>query len=240
MRINEARANETRAKPARFDRAQQHRRSMLAKINIARQQLDLVEDDYRQMLFDATGRTSLKDCNDGQLARMIDVLKSKGFRPIPKGGKAPAQHPMARKARALWISLWHLGVVHNASEHALEAFAKEQLGCDRLAWARQSDGNKLIEALKAMGKRKGWIVDDPATGRRLGPIEQKANLCEAILKRLKDFGIARGDWALHDAAWRLCGIANLRNRAWTDADYDHLAGALGKHLRDVLPQGDAS
>ncbi|MFX8708345.1 regulatory protein GemA, partial [Acinetobacter baumannii] len=65
-------------------------------------------------------------------------------------------HPMARKARALWISLHKLGVVHNPSEQALEAFAKRQLGCEKLVWARQSDAYRLIEALKSMAERAGW------------------------------------------------------------------------------------
>lgn len=220
------------AKPAQFDRASQHRRALLAKINIARSQLDMIEDDYRQLLFDTTGRMSLKECDDRQLERMVEAMKSKGFRPLPKaGGKAGAQHPSARKARALWISLHQLGVVHNPSEQALEAFAKRQLKCDRLVWAKQSDAFRLIEALKAMGEKKGWRQRDPRTGKAYPVDAQKRSLCHAILKRLQDFGVARMDWDLSKAAWKLCGFEKAE--AWAASDYEQVAAALGARLREA-------
>lgn len=220
------------AKPAQFDRSAQHRRAALAKINIARSQLGMVEDDYRQLLFDTTGRISLKECDDRQLDAMVEAMKSKGFRPMPKaGGKHAAQHPMARKARAMWISLHQLGVVHNPSEHALEGFAKRQLKCEKLVWADQRQAFRLIEALKDMGAKKGWLQCDPATGKPCGPEKLKENLCLAILKRLQDHGGARMDWGLHDAAWKLCGIENAKECGWTASDYEGLAKGLGAKLR---------
>ena len=37
------------------------------------------EDDYRQLLFEVTGHGSAADCSDGQLSRVIERLKEKGF-----------------------------------------------------------------------------------------------------------------------------------------------------------------
>ena len=144
------------ARPATFDRSAQSRRSMLAKIHIARKQLAMDEDDYRQLLFEETGHASAGDCSEAQLSRVIERLKKLGFKPLPKAGKKAATHPMARKARALWISLHHLNVVQNPAEEALEAFARRQLGCTKLNWANQREAYKLIEALKAMALRHGW------------------------------------------------------------------------------------
>lgn len=217
------------AVPAQFDKSSQHRRSMIAKVQIARQQLNMDEDDYRQILFDQTGKMSLKDCSEPQISRVLDVMKSKGFKPLP--GKKAASHPMALKARALWISLYHLGAVHNRAEEALEAFAKRQLGCDKLQWARQSDAFRLIEALKSMAVRNGWIQHNRATGRQFNPTELQASLCAAILIKLKDAGIAPADWHLHDAGWKLCGIENAKATPWTASDYERLAAALGEKLR---------
>lgn len=219
----------TKAAPARFDRASQHRRSMIAKINIARQQLNMIEDDYRQGLLDTTGKLSLKDCSEPQLERVLGWLRSKGFQPLP--AKGSAGHPMARKARALWISLYHLGVVHNSSEQALEAFAKRQIGCDKLVWARQSDAYRLIEALKAMGSRAGWLQHDRAKQKPFDPMGLQQSLCAAILGRLKKAGIAPEAWGLHDAALKLCGIESGREARWSIEDYASLAAALGEQLR---------
>lgn len=218
------------ARPAQFDRASQNRRAMLGKVHIARKQLGMEEDDYRQIVFAQTGRMSLGDASEAQIAKVLDVLKSKGFKPLPS--KKAASHPMALKARALWISLYHLGAVHNPSEQALEAFAKRQLGCDRLQWARQSDAFRLIEALKSMATRHGWLQHCRVKGAAFGPTELQASLCAAILVKLKDARIAPADWQLHDAAWKLCGIQNARPDPWTAEDYERLAKALGAKLRD--------
>lgn len=221
------------AVPAQFDRSSQHRRSMIAKIQIARQQLGMVEDDYRQILFDQTGKMSAKDLSEPQLARVLDVMKAKGFKPLP--GKKAASHPMAMKARALWISLYHLNAVHNSSEQALEAFAKRQLGCEKLQWARQADAFRLIEALKSMATRNGWLLHNRVTGKSFGPVELQASLCAAILIKLKDAGIAPCEWLMHDAAWKLCGVENKKDGPWTASDYEQLAKALGDKLRAHKP-----
>lgn len=219
--------------PARFDRASQYRRAMTAKIQIARQQLSMDEDDYRQGLFDQTGKLSLTQCSDRELDKVLTWMKSKGFKPLP--GKKAAAHPMARKARAMWISLHHLGVVHNSSEQALEAFACRQLKCERMAWARQSDAYQLIEALKAMAIRNGWLQHSVANQKPLDPLGLQRSLCVAIVNRLKAAGVVPDGWALHDAAWKLCGEENCRDHAWTAEDYAALAAKLGAKLRELAP-----
>lgn len=219
------------ARPARFDPTTAARRSMMAKIAIARKDLGMDEDDYRQALFDLTGNTSATECSVPELDKVIAWLKSKGFQPIPS--RSSARHPMALKARALWISLYNLGVVHNPSEQALEAFAKRQLGCERLIWARQSDAYRLIEALKDMGRRDGWRMHSIVTQKPLSPLGLQQSLCNAILIKLKAAGLAPDDWGLHDAMWKLCGIENARETGWTAEDYARLAQALGKKLRDA-------
>ncbi len=169
------------ARPAQFDAPSQHRRSMIAKIKIAQKVLGLCDDDYRAILLRLTGRTSCTYLSDAQLVIVLNEFKAKGFQPQPR--KAPpkaAGHPAAMKARALWISLYHLNAISNPSEKALEAFAVRQLKCERMQWADQGQMYKLIEALKAIGAREGWdqsatnALDASAALRvlkvRLGPV----------------------------------------------------------------------
>jgi hypothetical protein len=216
-----------------LDQSAQLRRSLLAKVNIGRQQIDMVEDDYRQMLLDTTGQASLKTCSDQQLARVVERLKQLGFRPIQqKGSAGVAQHPMARKARALWISLFHLGVVRNQGEPAFEAFAKRCLDCDKLVWARQSDGFKLIEALKNMAVRNGWTQVDHK-GRPLEARGLQESLCMAILQRLKTSEVIPDEWTIDEAAYRLCGIDCAAQAPFTAEKFQRLAIALGAKLREL-------
>lgn len=140
------------------------RRAAVTKVQIARRDLGLDDDTYRAMLERLTGRSSSTECTDAQLGRVLDEMKAKGWKPrVIKGGRegkakpqTAAQNPVALKARALWISLHQLGVVRDPSEQAFEAFGRRQLGVDRLQWANQSQGFRLIEALKAMAERAGW------------------------------------------------------------------------------------
>ena len=146
-----------------------HRRAMLAKVHLARKELGLAEADYRAVLYRVTQHESAGALSDAQLEAVIAEFKRLGWqqksRSVPSVGSGsripgatarPADHPAARKARSLWISLAQLGVVRNSSEAALEAFARRQLGVDRLQWADQGQVYKLTEALKAMAERAGW------------------------------------------------------------------------------------
>lgn len=147
------------------------RRSMIAKVHLGAKQLGLDEETRRALMERVAGHRSAADCTDRQLGAILDEYKRRGWTPsVIRGGRPPrpegepvrrqaADHPVARKARALWISLHRLGVVSNPSERALEAFAKRQLKVDRLQWADQGKGYRLIEALKAMAERAGWSQD---------------------------------------------------------------------------------
>lgn len=156
-----------------------HRRAMLAKVHLAKKELGLAEADYRAVLYRVTQHESAGALSDAQLETVIAEFKRLGWQQrsssnkgsgsdlkagravqsgsrIPGATAHPADHPAARKARSLWISLAQLGVVRNSSEAALEAFARRQLGVDRLQWADQGQVYKLTEALKAMAERAGW------------------------------------------------------------------------------------
>lgn len=144
-------------------------RAALAKIHIAKKELGLDDPTYRVLLERITGQTSAKDCTEAQLGKVLDEMKAKGWKPALKvvarnpGVAAQrgvqASNPVAKKARAMWISLHQLGAVRDPSERALEAFGRRQLGVEKLQWANQSHGYRLIEALKAMAEREGWSQD---------------------------------------------------------------------------------
>lgn len=167
------------------------RRAAVVKVQIARRDLALDDDTYRAMLSRLTGETSASACTDAQLGVVLDELKAKGWKPkvIAGGRKAPrikpaqADQAVAKKARALWISLHQLGVVEDPSEAALEAFARRQLGVDRLRWAVPSEAFRLIEALKAWADRSGWKQDVSGLERAEAVAVLKARLAAAIAAR---------------------------------------------------------
>ena len=102
------------ARKATFDASDQRRRSLLAKVHIAKSQLRLCDDDYVAILIDVVGTNSAGKCTVPQLEKLVRAFEAKGFKataraPSRRGNPAVADHPAARKARAMWISLHLLG-----------------------------------------------------------------------------------------------------------------------------------
>jgi phage gp16-like protein len=211
-----------------------HRRAMLAKVHLAKKELGLADDDYRAVLLRVAGVQSAGDCTDAQLAGLLDDLKAKGFKPKtiakPQARRA-ADHPTARKARAMWISLHQLGAIANPSEQALEAFAQRQLGVERLQWADQSLGYRLIEALKAMAERHGW-VQTVARGTADPVRVLKISLARALLAKLVAANVVPADWTLERAAWSLLGMEEGNGPLfWPIGELDVLVRGLADKLR---------
>ncbi len=178
------------AKPARFA-PDPRKRGLIAKIKIAQKDLAIPDDDYRAILFEETQKRSCADMNFAELGKVLDRFKARGWPPTvraaadlpsprPGGREAEsrqrvrsADHPSAKKARALWISLAQLGVVRNPSEQALEAMARRQLGIEKLQWANGAHCYALIEALKGMAQRAGWNQQITDRQRRIDASDTK-------------------------------------------------------------------
>ena len=204
-----------------------HRRAMIAKLHLAKKQLGMEEADYRAVLNRSTGVDSAATMTTDQLASALKEMNRLGFeaRPAaPKAGARPADHPSAKKARAMLISLGLLGVIRNPTEAALEAFARRQMGTTRLQWADQSQVYKLIEALKGIATRNGW--DQNVAGLADPVWTLKLRLCEAILKRLIHVGAQPAGTTLAMVAGRAdSGVLEL-----TERDLEQLAARLGDQL----------
>lgn len=207
------------------------RRAMLAKVHLAAKELGLSEGDYRAVLERVAGASSAAALDERALDRALSEFRRLGWKPARASGRRPAaDHPSARKARALWISLGQLGVIRDSSDPALEAFARRQLGCERLQWADQAMAYKLIEALKAMAERAGWRQDVAG----LEPEQASIELLRRLVLRLNEL--------LIEANPEMAKVP-LRFRArayWSQAESIHdlhgnnlraLAGELASALR---------
>jgi len=223
------------------------RRRLLAMAHIAPKQLRMDDDDYRNVLLRVTGRMSAGECDAAQLEKLMAEFRRLGFRaeakrPGAKARPARADHPLARKARVMWISLAHLCAVREEPDAAiradkgLEAFAKRQLKCTRFQWADQNQADKLVEALKSWAERHGWDQSQRGLAKAAYVDALKIRLCDAILLKLKRAGLAAPDWTLTDAAFRLCGVEPVGIR-FTIQELEQLAAALGRKLRAHGGQG---
>lgn len=216
--------------------------AMIGKVHVAKSQLALADDNYRAILERITGKTSSKACSVSELEAVLTEFKRLGW--VPKKSppkRAAAKRPLADsavadKARALWISLYHLGVVRNPAEGALEEFLKRQsggkvLGLPKLQWMKAADAEKVIEGLKAMAARsvaKGgggvdWSGFHDRAGTLIGynPRRRVVEAQAAILGRtLRD---------IEAGAYAITGKAGF---AWYgETDWDRLIEALGPSVR---------
>lgn len=182
------------------------RRSLLAQVHIARKTLAMQDDDYRALLMRITPYSTAKRCNDNQLRDVLSEFERMGFRKSGGAGKRRAlgNSQTVRKARAMWISLYQLGAINDGSDAALEAFGKRQLRVDRLQWADERQGFRMIEALKAIAERHGWsqrISSRKPTKERVRILKDR--LVGAQLARLAAAGLTvtgplledRADWS---------------------------------------------
>lgn len=203
------------------------RRALLAKVHVAYKKLGIVEDDYRSILARVTGHHSAKDCDNRQLGKVLAEFEGMGFRAIGGGARrTPADSAVARKARAMWISLHQLGAIDDPSERALEAFGRRQLGVERLQWANEREGFKLIEALKVIGERHGW---DQRVSARLPTPER--------IRRLKDRLVAAQLARLAAAGMPATGpIADDRTE-WSSKRLESASAELAVLIR-AIPEPD--
>jgi phage gp16-like protein len=132
------------------------RQKYLQLIHIAAHNLKLDDTTYRQMLHRLTGKTSAKDLDCRQLARVLDTLKAKGFRIQSAKATTNKQtnRPQIHKMHALWQAMADQGIVRDASTKALAHFVKRETGCDAPQWLDTHQASRVIEKLKAWQKRR--------------------------------------------------------------------------------------
>lgn len=126
---------------------------ILTKVQIARRQLALADDDYRAILERVTGRTSSKGLPDGALEAVLAEFRRLGW--TPKAGKTGDGYgkPHVRKIYALWKEAGIVGAISNASKEALRAFVERQTKRSAPEFCSPAEANKVSEGIKAMIRR---------------------------------------------------------------------------------------
>ena len=229
-----------------------YRRQLLAKVHIAKKTLGLDDASYRDLLALKTGKQSAAQCSNTQLVDLIEHFKRQGFKarrsaPARAKRRTLADGDAQRKVRALWLSLYHLGLIDQPSEPALAAFVKRQAGVDDLRFLMPRQSYKVIEALKSWASRpiqKGgadvnWDAYVSAEGPRHKP---RLRVIEAQWRMLHDLGVVkiRDEAAL--AIWverftlSPCKISHMH---LDDKAADRVIEALGQKIRTAKAKSNS-
>ncbi|EDZ8927966.1 regulatory protein GemA [Salmonella enterica] len=135
-----------------------NRARLIQFIHIAKSQLGMDTDTYRQMLLSITGVTSTSTMNPSQLNKVLAAMKAKGF-VVKTASKARttrqlADYPQAKKLRALWLEMYAQGIVRDSSEEALRRWVKRETKVDGLQWLEADKASTAIEKLKKWQERE--------------------------------------------------------------------------------------
>ena len=133
----------------------------LAKIHIAKKQLNLNDDDYRAILERVTGRATSKGMTANQHAAVLAEFNRLGWKVTSGNGTARAsgnwrkksQKRYVRKIFAMWTELKDLGIWRDKRRASLIKFVKELTDIDDPEFLDPKQAGKVIEALKAMKER---------------------------------------------------------------------------------------
>lgn len=131
------------------------RKAMLAKVHIAKKELRLTEDSYRDLLSRVTGSESASKLSVGQLDAVLAEMRRAGWKPPTK---APHK-PQIAMIQALWREL--ADFVADSSDEALRAFVRRQTksplhpnGVSAPQFLDAEQANKVLEGLKAWLRRE--------------------------------------------------------------------------------------
>ena len=128
------------------------RKKMIGKVHIAKNQLAIDDDVYRDLLEDVTGKRSCKDMDERELHLVLERMRGFGFKNFFPATKDNATKTQVDKIRALWIDLAKSELVPDG-ESVLLGFVKRQTKVDRLEWLTPKQCNAVIEGLKAIQDR---------------------------------------------------------------------------------------
>jgi phage gp16-like protein len=139
------------------------RAAVIKLIHVAKRELAVEEESYRDLLKRVTGKMTCSTMTEAELDKVLTEFRRLGFQKKPKGakpsrragGRAMAMEATARKIRALWLSLWNLGELEDASEAALAAFVQRITGIEALQWIDGAEADKVIDALLGWQRRIG-------------------------------------------------------------------------------------
>lgn len=125
----------------------------LIKIQIARKELRLIEQDYRAILMRVAGVESASKLTASCQLKVLAEFERLGWKPTFRDHRRKSDKPGVRLIFGLWKELGQRGIVANGSRPALLAFVKRQTGVDDPEWLKPAEVSKVIEGLKAMKAR---------------------------------------------------------------------------------------
>lgn len=139
------------------------RNTLLAKIHIAKKQMNMEETAYRAMLVRVGDADSCADMDNAQLDAVLDEMETKGFKVSSSKSKKfykKSNKPIVRKIFALWWELDRLGALAKPGREGLIPYIIKKTisdekpnGVEVPDFLTTAEANIIIMALQSWIKR---------------------------------------------------------------------------------------
>ena len=128
------------------------RRALLAKVHIAKKELDIEEDDYRDLLEGEYGVRSAADMSNLALRHLVSLFKEKGWQPRTKKGK----HKGGEQVEALRKRAREMAGQLEDGDKRLRGLVKKVCGVEDLEWCGEAVRLKqLLAWLNTICEKEG-------------------------------------------------------------------------------------
>ena len=144
-------------------------KGLLSKIHIARQQLGLAEDVYRQKLQGMFGKASSKDLTLRQAEKLLEEFKRLGWKPQPSKRAAGKPHNFSQLPAEISVIEAQLTEMRLPWSYA-DKIAKQMFGVAKVAWlAKKPDQVKaVLAALHVEQEKRHLLAEVERLCQRLG------------------------------------------------------------------------
>lgn len=145
-------------------------KGLLSKIHIARQQVEMEEDIYRQKLQDMFGKTSAKDLSLRQAEKLLEEFKRLGWKPQPSKRTVGRPHNFASPAMPELITKIEAQLADMKLPWAYaDALARQMYKIQRVTWLRKPEQlTGLIAALHVEQEKRNLLAEVERLCQRLG------------------------------------------------------------------------
>ena len=135
------------------------RKRLIRQVHAEARRLGIDTDERKALQIRATGKESCADMTGPELRAVVAAL-GEGRDRLP-------DHAPAKKLQALWISAYHLGIVHDRTDRALCAWLRRQCKIDAAQRVTAGRAAKAVEAMRLWLAREAKVDWSPyvAPGR---------------------------------------------------------------------------
>ncbi|EAO9637452.1 DUF1018 domain-containing protein [Salmonella enterica] len=140
------------------------RDKLISTIHVAKRELRLDEETYKNALHTATGKTSCRDMTLAELSKVLAAFEKRGFKVRSKPqNRALKPATVTAKIRAIWRLMCAQGFLASDSEAALNAWVRKQTasanggeGVANYQWLERESAlaSDVLERLKRWHRRE--------------------------------------------------------------------------------------